>query len=114
MLTIDMLKAFGANTDEGMARCMNNESFYLRMVGMGIDDPNFDKLPEAIAADNAKEAFEAAHALKGVMGNLSLTPLFEPLSRLTELLRGQDEVGDVDALLEQILGQLENIRALDA
>ena len=33
-MTIDSLKAFGANTAEGLARCMNNEAFYLRMVGM--------------------------------------------------------------------------------
>ena len=47
MLTIDALKAYGANTDEGMARCFNNEAFYLRLVGMGLADANFDKLKAA-------------------------------------------------------------------
>lgn len=28
MITIDELRQFGANTDEGVARCMGNEEFY--------------------------------------------------------------------------------------
>ena len=31
MITIDELKQFGANTDEGVARCMGNEEFYLNL-----------------------------------------------------------------------------------
>ena len=90
MMTVEALKNFGANTEEGLSRCMNNEAFYLRMVGMGLGDPNFDRLKTAVEAGDAKEAFEAAHALKGVMGNLSLTPLYVPLSELTEQLQLPD------------------------
>ena len=32
MLTIDDLRQYGANVQEGMERCMNDESFYLMMV----------------------------------------------------------------------------------
>ena len=35
-MTIDDLRNFGANVDEGLARCFGNESFYLRLVGMGL------------------------------------------------------------------------------
>ncbi len=31
-MTIDDLVAFGANTSEGLQRCLNKEDFYLRMV----------------------------------------------------------------------------------
>ncbi len=41
MLTIESLKAFGANTEEGVARCINNEAFYLKMVGMVLNDANY-------------------------------------------------------------------------
>ena len=81
---------------------------------MGLADANFDKLREAVAAGDAKAAFEAAHALKGVAGNLALTPIYTPLSELTEQLRGKDQIGDVGALLAQVLEQLEKARALDA
>lgn len=112
MLTIDALKAYGANTDEGMARCFNNEAFYLRLVGMGLADANFDKLKAAMDAGDTTAAFEVAHALKGSIGNLSLTPIFEPISALTELLRGKSGPVDGGALLQQIMDQLEKARQL--
>ena len=76
MLSIKALREYGANVDEAVKRCMNNEAFYLRMVKMAAADKNFEK-----------GAFEAAHALKGVLGNLALTPVLEPAVQLTELLR---------------------------
>ena len=99
MLTIDALRAFGADTAAGLGRCMNNEAFYLRLVGMALSDGSFDRLSAAVAAGDGKAAFEAAHSLKGVLGNLSLTPLLEPASAITELLRA-DGAADVTALLE--------------
>ena len=102
MLSIDMLQQFGANTREGLGRCMNNETFYLRLVNMGLDDASFDRLEAALRNDDRKAAFEAAHALKGVMGNLALTPLYEQLSELTELLRA-DSDADYPALLNEIM-----------
>ena len=50
MITLDALKQYGANTAEGLARCLKNETFYLRMVGMALADKNFDKLKEAMDA----------------------------------------------------------------
>ena len=111
-MTIDDLRNFGANVDEGLARCFGNESFYLRLVGMGLSDANFDRLKEAMAAKNTAAAFEAAHALKGSIGNLALTPLFNPISALTELLRGQTGPVDGDALMAEITAQLEKAKAL--
>ena len=112
MLTVDALKAFGANTEEGLGRCFNNEAFYLKLVGMGLADANFDRLKAAMDAGNAKEAFEAAHALKGSIGNLALTPLYTPISELTEKLRGAAEIGATGDLLDTIMTQLDKARQL--
>ena len=101
MLTIEGLKELGVNTDEGLARCMNNEAFYLRLVGMGIADAGFDKLETALNEGDLDAAFEAAHALKGVLGNLSLTPAYEPASEITELLRSRTQT-DYAPLLNKI------------
>ena len=90
MLTIDSLKAYGANTDDGLKRCMYNEAFYLRVVDMALADKNFDALEAAVKSEDAHAAFEAAHALKGSIGNVALTPLYEPICELTEFLRGKD------------------------
>lgn len=89
MLTIEKLRAFGADVDEALNRCMNNEAFYLRLVDKAMRDPAFDRLNEAVNAGDLDRAFEIAHALKGVMGNLSLTPLTKPIVEITELLRAR-------------------------
>ena len=41
MLTVAVLKEKGSRVEEGLARCMNNETFYLRLVGMALKDGNF-------------------------------------------------------------------------
>ena len=112
MLSVESLKSFGANTEEGLGRVFNNEAFYLRLVGMALADKNFDKLKTALEAQDAKAAFEAAHALKGSIGNMALTPIYEPICALTEKLRGQEGPVDTGDLLDQVLTQLEKARAL--
>lgn len=111
MLTIDSLNRFGANTREGLDRCMNNEAFYLRMVNMALADRAFDRLAAALEAGETQTAFEAAHSLKGVLANLALTPLCEPTAQLTEQLR-RGEAGD-PSLLEQLLRLRDALRNLD-
>ena len=74
-MTLESLKAYGANTEEGLARCLNNESFYLKMVNLALADKNFDGLKRTMDAGDARAAFETAHALKGCIGNVALTGL---------------------------------------
>lgn len=97
-MTIEKLTAYGADVSEGLQRCMNNEDFYLKMVTIFLEDPNFPRLSEALDAGKLDAAFEAAHALKGTAGNLSLTPLFRALSEITELLRKRTQT-DYSALI---------------
>ena len=111
MLTIDALNRFGADTKDGMSRCLNNEAMYLRLVVKALDNPNYARLSAAVAAEDKKAAFEAVHAIKGMMGNLALTPLYELSSEMTELLRaGQD--ADYADYLARILRQREALLAL--
>ena len=44
MMTLDTLNAYGANTGEGLGRCLNKEPFYLRMVALALADGNFDTI----------------------------------------------------------------------
>jgi len=112
MLTMDALKAFGADTEAGLARCMGMQDFYLRLVKMELDDRHFAALAEAVAKQNWQGAFEAAHALKGAVGNLALTPLYVPICEITEKLRGA--AGDVDTgdLLPRIQKALDDLKRL--
>ena len=109
MITIETLKAYGADIDEGLARCMGMEEFYLQLVGTMLEDANFAKLDAAVEAKDAKAGFEAAHALKGA---LALTPVCKPVEEITEKLRGQDEMPDISDLYTQYKKALDELKAM--
>lgn len=111
MITIDGLKKLGVNTDEGIMRCMGNEQFYLRLVNMIPDEKSFDSLKTAVDNGDLQAAFEAAHALKGVLGNLSLTDMFDKCSEITELLRAKTEI-DYTPLINQLLSMRDELDAM--
>ena len=100
MITVDKLREYGADVDAGLGICMNNEEFYLKMVNLMLNDNQVDKLKEAVEAGDLDSAFEAAHALKGVTGNLGLTPIRKPVLEITELLRTRTEMDYTDLVAE--------------
>lgn len=102
MLTTEKLKTFGADVGTALPRCGNNEALYLRLVGMCADELRQDALGEALKSGDLDRAFETAHKLKGAVGNLALTPVYDPISELTELLRAKTP-GDYEALYRQIV-----------
>lgn len=100
-MTISDLNAYGANTQEGLKRCLNNEDFYIRMVKKVPSDANFQKLYDALAAGDQAAAFDAVHAIKGIAANLALTPILTPAAELTEILRARSQA-DCTALADAI------------
>ncbi len=111
MITLDALRAFGADVDDGLRRCMNMESFYLGLFAALKGDRHVEDLKEAIAAKDLDRAFELAHALKGVYANLSLTPLSRPVQEITELLRARTDT-DYTPLLEELSARKAELDAL--
>ncbi len=110
-MTIEDLKQYGADTEQGLQRCMNNEAFYLRLVKMAAGDANFDRLFASAGSGMLGEAFEAAPALKGTAGNLALTPIYRPVCEITELLREKTET-DYTPLIREIREALDRLRAI--
>lgn len=110
-MTLGQLSEFGADVDDGLKRCMNNEEFYLRMIAMALADPSFESLGAALEAGDLDKAFDEAHKLKGVVGNLSLSPIYDPLATLTELLRHRTE-GDYAALYSAVVDRKNALAAL--
>ena len=112
MLTIEALKEYGADTKEGVARCMGMEDFYLQLIETQLGDANFAKLEEALEAGDVQAAFDAAHALKGALGNLELEPLTKPVTEITERLRDAEGPVDVSDLMPVYKEELEKLKSL--
>ena len=113
MITIEKLNSFGANTAEGLARCFGNEALFLKLVMTIPDDAVFDRLKQKLETKDLDGAFEAAHALKGVLGNLSLTPLYTLAVEITELLRNRTQM-DYSALLVKFFEKRDELGKLCA
>ena len=111
MITVDALRNFGAHVDEGIARCMGKEDFYLMLVGRALDEKKLTVLEKQLGEKDIDGAFETAHALKGMYANLSLDPLTKPVSEMTELLRSRTDT-DYTQLLEEAKAQFEKLSAL--
>ncbi len=75
---------------------MKNIRHYKENVKNPIPD-----LEAAINSNDLQKAFEIAHGLKGVFGNLSITPLFDALVEITEPLRNKVAM-DYNPLLNKI------------
>ena len=110
-MTLDDLVAYGANVDEGLARCMNMEDFYLRLVSSLQTETGYDTLKSALDQGDLDEAFRTAHSLKGTLANLAITPLLEPVEEITELLRARTPM-DYTPLMNKILEERDRFRAL--
>ena len=91
MLTLEKMRDLGIDPTDGLTRCMNNEVFFFKMISMAVANDYFDTLGPALEKNDLESAFEAAHALKGVIGNLALKPIYEPLAEMTEMLRAKKE-----------------------
>lgn len=95
-------EAFGGNYDECFSRLRTNERIVKFLTKMA-EDGSYELLLKSLEERNMPEAFRAAHTLKGVCLNLSVTRLFTSSSRLTEALRGREEYGsDLEPLLADV------------
>ena len=96
------LKGFGVDIDDAMNRFVNNKELYLKML-LKLK-PNIEKLPvlSLIESGDNEQALANAHTLKGITGNLSLTPLFGGYTKVVELFRAGNPA-EAKNVLEGIL-----------
>lgn len=100
----DMEKMVNAGIDPESAieRFMGNEALYIKYLFRFPNDENYQNLCRFIEQQDCKNAFTAAHTLKGVCGNLSIKSMENILKEQVEHLRNGDlEQG------QKMMGQLK-------
>lgn len=98
------LEEGGADVETTLKRFMGNDAIYQKFLGKFPADPNYANLGINIEAGAFEEAYKCAHALKGVVGNLGLTPIYEKVSELVEEMRNKTSE-EVDAARANALWQ---------
>ena len=78
--------AMGGNYEDAIGR-LRSERLVQKFVLKFMADGSYDLLCRSLEEKNYSEAFRAAHTIKGVCQNLSLTKLQDSSSRLCESLR---------------------------
>ena len=90
MLLKECYDAFGGSYEDVKERIPKDEIIKKFAIKF-LSEPSFDNLCQALEGEDYKEAFRAAHSLKGICANLGFQRLEESSSALTELLRGSEE-----------------------
>ena len=102
MSLLDDLRELGADVDEGLQRFMNNSSLYERMLKKLVASANDLQVMPCFESGDLEKALANAHTLKGVTGNLSITPLYNAYSEIVSLLR-ENKPDEAKTKLEAIL-----------
>ena len=110
---IDRLRTCGADIDAALERLVGDEVLYESCLRMFLEDPSFPELKAALDCGDYSAAFTAAHTIKGVAGNLGLTPVFTAADALvTPLRHGRPRNADLPTLYETLMSAMADIRSL--
>lgn len=109
-MTLQELYEEIGNYEEAIVRLMD-ERIIDKFIVKFPNDPSFQQLLDGWNAKDPETVFRAAHTLKGVCGNLALTPLYELTANLVEHFRGYRErtisISEAEPMIEAIAKQYE-------
>ncbi|MEG2199653.1 MAG: Hpt domain-containing protein [Anaerovorax sp.] len=108
---IEKLKEYGGDVTGIKDRFLNDMDLYKKCLVVFLEDPSFEKLSEALLETDYAKAFEYAHTLKGVAGNMGLTPIYQVICNMVEALRKNEYSGLQDDY-QELMYQLEKVREL--
>ncbi|MDR2479239.1 MAG: Hpt domain-containing protein [Treponema sp.] len=77
------------NAEEGAKRVMNNAKLYVKLLTKFKTDTKLDDLEAALAAGDLEKAQAAAHTVKGIAANLSLSELFKQTLELETQIKAK-------------------------
>ena len=98
MLSVEQCYAQLQGDYADIIRRMRTDERVEKFLAMLVRDNSFDQLKTALQQEDYETAFRAAHTLKGVLLNLSLTAQAEVIS---EVLRKQQADEKIGPLFEQ-------------
>jgi HPt (histidine-containing phosphotransfer) domain-containing protein len=77
------------NEEEGKKRVMNNAKLYVKLLTKFKADTSLDDLGAALDAQDWEKAQAAAHTVKGIAANLSLTELYKQSLDVETQIKGK-------------------------
>ncbi|MEG1996257.1 MAG: Hpt domain-containing protein [Oscillospiraceae bacterium] len=105
------LEEYGADIEGIKGRFLGDKELYKNCFNTFLSDKSFAGLGESLKSKDYQKAFEYAHTLKGITGNMGITPLYEVVCTLVEKLRAK-EYSKLEQDYEQIMKWFEKLKTL--
>jgi len=104
--------------EEGKKRVMNNAKLYVKLLNKFKADTNLDTLVSSAEAQDWENAKTAAHTIKGIAANLSLTELFNQSLDVETQLKGQslkpESLESLKTCFQETLAAVDKVIAQNA
>ncbi|MCH5268621.1 MAG: Hpt domain-containing protein [Lachnospiraceae bacterium] len=84
---LDKLREYGCEVDEALERFVDDEQFYRECYKVFFSGDSLKQLGAALDKGDIEAAFICSHTMKGTVGNLGLTTLYDQLVLIVEPLR---------------------------
>ena len=96
--------------EDGVKRVMNNKKLYTKLLSKFKDGTNLNDLDAALAANDLEKAQIAAHTIKGLAANLSLSELYKQSLELEAQIKAKAVVpGQMDILKNTFTETLQEV-----
>lgn len=110
------LEENGVDVEATLKRFMGREAIFMKFIMKFADDQSCVGIREGLENQDAQAAFEHAHSLKGVSGNLGISSVYHLAAQISDLLRGKsieevqmDQVLELQKQLEETCDTLRNL-----
>ncbi len=102
------LSKYGIDYEDALDRVGGSADFYEKLAMKYLDDSHYVDLVAAMEVKDFDAGYQAAHALKGVSGNLSFADLYKASAAVSEALY-QGEYQAAEKLMPEVKATHEKV-----
>lgn len=106
------LAAVNIDYDDGLKRFSGYGAIYEKYLRKFVDDNLEETLNGQMAAKDYAGAYETAHKMKGVIGNLSINGLYGTVTALCDRLKNGADIGGAVKLYPDFVQELAAVKAV--
>jgi HPt (histidine-containing phosphotransfer) domain-containing protein len=112
---VGMAEVVYINPEEGIKRVVNNGKLYAKLLAKFRTDTNLNDLVTFVEGQDWEKARAAAHAIKGIAANLSLTELYHQSLDLEAQIKGNsvkpESLENLKICFTETLGAVDKVIA---
>ena len=107
----EMLIAAGIDYDNALRRFAGKEVLYEKYLVKFKEDNHLELALEAREKENYEEMLKPIHTMKGVVGTLGMTALFQSCAAVVNAIRAE-ELDNMDELIETVKTEYAKMTAI--